>query len=219
MALFRDGVACPLCGEPMQSSQKLFGTWGIWLPREDPLVRFCDACMHWDCYADWPERARFARSYIDFLVEDEKSNSLWSRAYLDENVFVKVNPHAPFELVWIHLYDTGSRYDVSLNDWESWLSQETTDVGHSIEAQSLAVIKEILKKRIPTREQLLQAIDLDQKRPLIEEFNARQKKKVEAPTVPCPFCDKPLPTHKAKQCPHCGADWHDPKSVQRLKGY
>jgi hypothetical protein len=28
------------------------------------------------------------------------------------------------------------------------------------------------------------------------------------PETPCPFCGKPLPTAKARQCFRCGADWH-----------
>jgi len=218
MALFVEGMECPLCGKPMLSNQAIFGTWGLWLPMDDPLVLFCDACMHWDCYADWPYRPRFAKSYIDFWVEEEKNNPLWSRAFLDEHTFVKVNPHAPFERIWVHLYDTGSRFDVSLDDWELWLSQEATETEHPVEAKSLAVAKEILKKSIPTKELLLQAIELDAKRPLLEQYNAKMKERTEPPPppTPCPFCGKPLRTNRAKQCPHCGADWHEPENVKRL---
>jgi hypothetical protein len=30
---------------------------------------------------------------------------------------------------------------------------------------------------------------------------------------PCPYCGEPLRTAFAKQCRHCGADWHDPANV------
>jgi hypothetical protein len=118
------------------------------------------------------------------------------------------------------LYDTGSRFDVSLGDWESWLSQETIETGHPVEAKSLAMVKEILRKQLPTSQLLLQAIapDVDKKRPFFEQQEARWRDEVQTPPpTPCPFCNEPLRTAKARQCYHCGADWHDPNNVKKLK--
>jgi hypothetical protein len=36
--------------------------------------------------------------------------------------------------------------------------------------------------------------------------------------APCPYCGEPLRTAFAKQCRHCGVDWHDPENVMRRKG-
>ncbi|MEM7245448.1 MAG: hypothetical protein AAF533_08890 [Acidobacteriota bacterium] len=36
------------------------------------------------------------------------------------------------------------------------------------------------------------------------------------PVTPCPYCGEPLRTPKAKQCPHCKADWHVPGKLRRL---
>lgn len=37
----------------------------------------------------------------------------------------------------------------------------------------------------------------------------------EKETAPCPHCDKPLKTSKARQCFGCGMDWHDPENVRK----
>jgi hypothetical protein len=36
-------------------------------------------------------------------------------------------------------------------------------------------------------------------------------------TAPCPYCGKSLKTARAKQCPHCFMDWHDPRKPKSLK--
>ena len=36
------------------------------------------------------------------------------------------------------------------------------------------------------------------------------------PSVPCPYCGKPLRTALAKQCRHCLMDWHDPVNTLKL---
>jgi len=35
--------------------------------------------------------------------------------------------------------------------------------------------------------------------------------------TPCPYCGGMLRTRQAKQCRHCGRDWHDPDQVTNLK--
>ena len=113
MALFFTGQKCPLCEQPINEGPK-FGTWGVWLPSHDPLLRYCDGVMHWDCYAEWPHRQRFASTYFQFWVNSEEENVFWHRAYLDDDVLVTVNPFEPIRSSWVHLKETGSRIDVKL---------------------------------------------------------------------------------------------------------
>jgi len=35
-------------------------------------------------------------------------------------------------------------------------------------------------------------------------------------TVPCPYCERPLRSARAKQCRHCHRDWHDSENVKKL---
>jgi hypothetical protein len=45
------------------------------------LWRFADAVMHWDCYAEWEHRPRFARTYFEQRKEWNASNPHWGVAY------------------------------------------------------------------------------------------------------------------------------------------
>src|SRR5262245_45575515 len=103
MALFFDGARCGLCLKPMNKGEALFATSGVWLPPEDILHNFCDAAMHWDCYATWRHRARFAHCYFELWKEAESSNPCWYRCYLDAKTLVTVNPSEPISSACMHL--------------------------------------------------------------------------------------------------------------------
>lgn len=90
--MFITGQPCPFCDEPITQTQPVFSTWGVWLPQDDPLWRFCDAAMHWACYAEWPHRERFASTYFQFWVDAEQDDPFWHRAYLDHGVLVTARP-------------------------------------------------------------------------------------------------------------------------------
>lgn len=52
-------------------------------------------------------------------------------------------------------------------------------------------------------------------RPDIAEFYGVSRKTVHV-SAPCPYCEEPLRTAKAKQCPHCLMDWHDSSNPKRI---
>src|SRR6187431_3088433 len=82
---------CPICQRPVAGDDEHFGTWGVFsVPRG--LSKFCDAVMHWECYAVWPRRKDFARAYFDFWVANMHHNPHWAEAYHDDRVLVTVNP-------------------------------------------------------------------------------------------------------------------------------
>jgi hypothetical protein len=173
MALLLPGMPCPLCKQPMDSGQSLFSTWGVWLPKEDPLWRFCDATLHWSCYAAWPDRGRFARSYFEFWVAHEPQNPFWHRVHLDERVYAEVNPDPLVASVWVVLAETGSRISVKLSNWASWL-RHTDDGHHEVETSALLAAKGALSAALPSATAVTAAIDLERKRELYERIRAER---------------------------------------------
>ena len=169
MALLFRGQLCSLCRMPMLENQEVFATWGVWLPPSDPLVRFCDASLHWTCYADWPERSRFAESYFAFWKEKEKSDPYWHRAFSDEEVSVNVGLAGAM----ICLRATGSRIPVQLEDWENWLGTREPDTAHPVVKDVLSDAKRRLNESVPTASALLAGIDWVAKNTVIEEYRVK----------------------------------------------
>jgi len=151
----------------MHREQLLFGTWGVWLAASDPLWRFCDAMLHWDCYANWEHRTRFGRSYFDFWVELEKENPYWFRAYHDETVFVTVNPSLADSSAWVHVAANGTRHPVEISDWDVWLVNESLAGMHPIEGTALNIAKRVLRRVVPSAASLLDRVDPHSKSELI----------------------------------------------------
>lgn len=218
MNLFIDGMACCLCGNPVSSEQNRFGTWGVWLPSNDRLHRYCDAGMHWDCYAAWKYRERFARSYFDFWIEEEKGNPCWWRVYCDESVFVTVNPQSPISSSWVFLAATGSRFSVPLDEWADWLIKGDDEAKHAVESQALVEAKQVLYETVPTAGHLLAQIDPDSKSELVkrqrleseqrELVTSQKRERMEARNRLCAqYCERIA--REGLSCPHCGTFSHD----------
>ena len=212
MALFSRGQRCPLCDEPILEGP-VFGTWGVWLPTDDPLWKFCDGAMHWDCYASWQHRKRFASTYFQFWVDAEGTNPFWHRAYLDENVLVTVNSLVPINAAWVHLKDAGSRIDVKLESWEAWLSAEPENSSHPVLVEAVQRIKSVLREKVPTSVRLVAGIDQSRKMAVVEQHRAAEearrdeRRQVQRQVNPHnAACDRLMIVIKKDglACPHCG---------------
>lgn len=218
MALFFDGMNCSLCNSPMQSDQQLFGTWGVWLPSSDRLWRFCDAMLHWDCYAEWKYRNRFAQSYFEFWIEHEKRNPYWWRVYRDDSIFITANPSPPIESIWVHLAETGTRHSVSFDEWADWLTADRDPTMHGVELQALTRAKRTLRREIPTAEQLLARIDPNSKSELMEaqrreadrqaESASQKRGRMEVRNRACARFVEQI-RQEGLACPNCGTFSHD----------
>jgi hypothetical protein len=167
MALLMPGRSeCPICRRTISEEDERFGTWGVFKVAPD-LIDYCDAVMHWSCYAPWPRRREFARAYFNFWIGNEPSNRYWAKAYLDERVLVTVNPFisdgGEVELV---LAETGSRLRVRAAEWEQWLNAPDTSEGrplYPLEAEEVRAVVPALKAAIPTVDELMDALDGDSK--------------------------------------------------------
>jgi hypothetical protein len=167
MALFFPGMSkCPICNGVITDDDERFGTWGVF-PVPADLFGYCDAVMHWSCYATWPRRREFARAYFDFWVGNEPHNKYWAKAYLDDRVFVTVNPFigdgGEAELV---LAETGSRVRVQMADWERWLDTPETSEGkrlYPLVIEELRHVTPALKAALPTVDAVMNALDGESK--------------------------------------------------------
>lgn len=158
---------CALCGRPVDPRGEFFRASGDFLPPGDPLRSCANAPLHWDCYAAWPERRRFARHFVDAWVRANRRNPFWWAVYRDERVYVSVNPEPPVEEASVRLYDVGSDVRVPLSRWTEWLADPSavTPALQPIEQQALEAVLPTLRMRLPSDHAVVDAIDPDEKRP------------------------------------------------------
>jgi hypothetical protein len=164
MAFFTAGISeCAICHEVLTEQDEVFATWGVF-GVDLELFPYCDAPMHWSCYAAWPHRETFARAYFDFWIEEERRNRYWAKVYLDDRVLMKVNPfNGENGEASLLLSRTGSSVRVDLTHWEQWLeAAETTKDGrklHPLEVDEFREIAPVLKATLPTWDSVMDAID------------------------------------------------------------
>ncbi|MRG98589.1 hypothetical protein [Polyangium spumosum] len=151
MALIRRGMPCALCRAPLLEGQPIFATSGVWLPPEDPLHRYCDAAMHWSCYAAWPQRPRFARVHVEAWVKGDDQD-IWSAAvHLDDVVFVTRSLQS--NRISVLLFETGTGHVVTVENWEAWLGGGVADAYaglHPLLDAALAEARARLSRALPT---------------------------------------------------------------------
>jgi hypothetical protein len=160
MALFY-GQHCPLCGTKMKEKDQLFGTSHFLEPDND-LYIYSDAVMHWDCYAQWEHRERFAQMYFDSVKKSRSQNPYWGVAYSDKYVLVITNPTKYVSEVHIALASTGSILCVPLAEWEDWLSRDwSKGCAHEIEREGLKMIIPLLLSKFPSAAAVVKAAGME----------------------------------------------------------
>src|SRR5690242_12162487 len=168
MALISPGSLCVLCSQPL--SDPIFATSGMFLPLDDPLAFYCDAAMHWHCYAVWEHRERFAKAYVRSKIESEKGNPYWARVFENEHCFIQINPEPLVAQAHIMLCATGSTIAVPLQEWDKWIWQKGPSLAHhSFEEDALKVALPAIRMTFPGLRPLLRAADWSRKERLKEE--------------------------------------------------
>lgn len=73
MAIIFPDSTCALCGELLDRPHT--ATSGVAFPESNPLYRYCDAPLHFDCLERWPERAIFSAGYFELAVAHFRNNA------------------------------------------------------------------------------------------------------------------------------------------------
>src|SRR4051794_24394016 len=74
MALFIEGMACPICGRPMEAKEQAITCFRSFVSnRADPLWQFNDGCFRTTCFRGHP----LARRALARIAEYERSIQNW----------------------------------------------------------------------------------------------------------------------------------------------
>lgn len=158
---------CVLCGHAIDPLGPYFRTSGAFLPAKDPLIPYCDRPFHWECYADWPERSRFAQAYIKAWVKANRKNPFWWSVHRDDAVYLSVNPEPPVEEASVRLCEIGDDIRIPLARWSDWLQapRSVTPDLQPLEMAELDDVLPMLRDRYPDDLAVVRAIDPDEKKP------------------------------------------------------
>ena len=216
MALISPWSRCAICGEPLGDRDYL-ATSGVFFDEGDPLWRFCDAPLHWDCYEDWPERPRFARQYLESHVEFLAENPYWGLALVTDVFALTVRKNEP-AVARLWLVETGTEVEVPLADWSAWLWGLTVGAKelHRLEVLNVWKALPALRRRFRTPQSVLSAVDWDAKERLAQAL-AEEEARLEAILGHNDACRRVFAARDPKglTCPHCERQSTDIEFVER----
>jgi hypothetical protein len=141
---------CALCGRPL--TEPIFATTYFISDESHDLWRFSDAAMHWDCYARWPQQARFASMYFDAWVRIPETSPwprYWPVLWKSDSVLVKYG--VSVDEISIILRRTGTDTRIPRAKWQSWLGGEWREsCRHPLESQEIGeLISELKSLSLP----------------------------------------------------------------------
>ncbi|HKE20247.1 MAG TPA: hypothetical protein VKB80_35480 [Kofleriaceae bacterium] len=160
---------CAICREVLSSGHDLFAATKLSLPPSDPLLAYLEAAMHWDCYASWRHRRRFARAAAEAYVPDpgKETTPYHASVWADDDVRVSVAPEWVRDdgtrsggAACVALTEVGTFLEVDLRNWRRWVYTPPSWIArHPVEAEALARVQPRLADRFRSKAALLMGID------------------------------------------------------------
>jgi hypothetical protein len=88
MALIYKGIKCAICGREIDIDLKgsYVATTHFIGDSNDPLWRFSDAAMHYECFQAWPHREEFVQKYNSTIGQRVWGNGTRHLMYPDGRV-------------------------------------------------------------------------------------------------------------------------------------
>ncbi len=159
-------IQCALCEKPIEDLNSAFRATGDFLPKDDPLNKYANVPLHWSCYANWPERPRFARHYVNAWIKANRKNPFWWKVHDDEDLYIAVNPEPPIEEAVVRLVSFGDEIRIPLPKWPQWLEHPDAITPNlpAPERKALNNLLPKLRQLFPDDRAVVFAIDPNEKR-------------------------------------------------------
>jgi uncharacterized protein YbaR (Trm112 family) len=210
MALLYEGMTCPLCHQELDIHSRLFATSGVFFSPDHRLFAYCDAAMHWDCYANWPDRVEFAGCYFQMWVEPDPDNPYWRQAFLSQEVLGTVNPDPSVAKVSLLLAKTGSFLQVSLDRWNDLIQGPVasfTDL-HPVERDALSEVWPLLQEALPSASALGARVDQAARQEALQRHKEKTRRSEEERLRKTKAHNKACRAlvREGIECPYCKAE-------------
>jgi hypothetical protein len=141
---------CALCGETL--SEPIFATSHFIGDKSHDLYRFSDAAMHWSCYLQWPDQARFASLYFETCVKVAQIRrwpQYWPILLKSRDVLVLYG--VAVDEIAVVLRRSGTEIRIARDEWQPFLDgkwREMCLAGLECEAAA-AVLSDLAQLTLP----------------------------------------------------------------------